>query len=385
MLARLSVALAFTAADPTWQVLVNNFDTIILAVAFADTTNGLIPYDDNGSGPGVKTTTDGGKTWSHGTPTKYSSLLMDASMVKKNAVIGGTFDTQWSDDAGTSFNVTKGDKLVGQNCETVNGLQDENFFGITGGDIRGGNGVAISLDGGKSVKFYNITNAQTLARYGAFPTRTTWYVSAGMFPSQTSSEGPKRTRLMRRISSRLSVHADLKTGHRSVKLSKASEMSTPSNGDWSGEILKTSDAGKTWESQYFTTDFYFNAIDCQDETHCCAVGESDEGAAPGARIWCTSDGKTWKQAYFAAGKEQSLLALKHVPGKDGGWYAGGGALVSQFNITGHFPHSTDGGNTWNVETLKKVYVTDIAMVDGSHGWATTIEEDEQCGLAVWKA
>jgi len=380
----LSVALAFTAAEPTWSVLVNNFDTIILAVAFADTTNGLVPYDDNGVGPGVKTTTDGGKTWSHGTPTKYSSLLMDASMVKKNAVIGGTFDAQWSVDAGTSWNVTTGDKIVGQNCETINGLQDEKFFGITGGDIHGRNGVAISLDGGKTVKFYNISIAQTLTRYGAFPSRNTWYISAGMFPSSTSEE--PTSRLVRRITSRLSVHADVKTGHRSVRLRRASEPAkqAPPSNDWSGELLKTSDAGKTWESQFFTTDFYFNGIDCQDETHCCAVGESDEGAAAGARIMCTQDGKNWKQVYFAAGPEHSLIAMRHVPGKDGGWYAGGGDLPSQLNITGHFPHSTDGGNTWTVEILKKVYVTDIAIVDGDHGWATTIEEDTQCGLAVWK-
>lgn len=42
-----------------------------------------------------------------------------------------------------------------------------------------------------------------------------------------------------------------------------------------GELLKTTDGGNTWKSQFFTTDFYFNGIDCEDENKCCVVGESD--------------------------------------------------------------------------------------------------------------
>jgi len=38
----------------TWDILIDNFDTIILAVAFNDTKNGIVPYMDNGAGPGVK-------------------------------------------------------------------------------------------------------------------------------------------------------------------------------------------------------------------------------------------------------------------------------------------------------------------------------------------
>jgi len=154
------------------------------------------------------------------------------------------------------------------------------------------------------------------------------------------------------------------------------------NDDWSGELLKTTDAGKTWVSQFYTTDFYFNGIDCADETHCCAVGEADSGSAPGSRILCTQDGKTWNQTYFAAGPTHSLLAMKAVHGSPGEFWGGGGNLPSQFQIEGEFPHSKDGGLTWTVEELKHVYVTDIAIVDGQHGWATTIEPTSECGLAI---
>jgi len=367
----------------TWDVLDNNFDTIILAVAFADTKNGVVPYVDNGAGPGVKVTTDGGQTWTHGTTTQYSSLLMDASYVGKNVVIGGTFDTQFSADGGNSFNVTKGDKLVGQNCESIRGLTDDQFFGITGGDLRGLNGVGISTDAGHTVKFYNISVAQTIARYGAFPSRKVWYISAGQFPESEN----KDSSLVRELTSRVHYHVDPTTGHFSVKLQRTDTTqpikATP-NLDWAGQILKTADGGATWTSQFWTTDFYFNAIDCEDESNCCTVGESDSGSAPGARIYCTTDGTTWNQVYFASGAEHSLLGIRFVPGSTGEWYAGGGDLPSQFNITGTFPPSTDGGKTWKVETLKKVYITDLSIVDASHGWGTTIEEDEQSGLVIYK-
>jgi len=179
----------------------------------------------------------------------------------------------------------------------------------------------------------------------------------------------------------------MKTGQKRVKLQRTDEskpISATPDSDWAGQILKTADGGATWKSQFFTTDFYFNGIDCEDENKCCAVGESDSGAAPGARIWCTTDGNTWTQTYNATGPIHSLLAIRSVPGSPGEWFAGGGELPSQLNITGTFPHSTDGGKTWNVEILKKLYITDLAIVDATHGWGTSLEEDEQSGLVIYK-
>jgi len=273
--------------------------------------------------------------------------------------------------------------LLGKNCETINGRNDDQFFAITGGDIRGGNGVAISTDAGLSVKFYNISAAQTIARYGAFPSRKVWYISAGQFPQSET----KSSSLVRELTRRVHYHVNPTTGRSSVKLQRTDTTqpikATP-NLDWAGQILKTADGGATWTSQFWTTDFYFNGIDCEDESKCCAVGESDTGSAAGARIYCTTDGKTWNQVYFASGAIHSLLGIRSVPGSPGEWFAGGGDLPSQLNITGTFPHSTDGGKTWNVQTLKKVYVTDLAIVDATHGWGTTIEEDEQSGLIIYK-
>lgn len=377
-------SLVLTAAFAAqWDILENNFDTIILAVAFADTKNGIVPYDDNGSGAGVKVTTDGGQTWTQGQVANYTSLLIDAAFVGKNAVMSGFLDTQFSSDGGNTFNMTKSDKIfASQNCESISGRTDDQFFGLAGGTVAGGNGVAISTDAGKTSKFYNISIAQTMARYGAFPSRQVWYIAAGQFPQTETNDAT----LVRELSRRVHHRVD-KTGRKSVKLQYTPiqpTKTTPSNYDFAGQILKTADGGATWTSQFFSTDFYFNEIDCEDENKCCAVGESDAGSAPGARIYCTSNGANWTQVYFASGAEHSLFSVRSVPGSAGEWIAGGGDLPSQFNITGTFPHSTDGGKTWNVETLKKVYVTDLSIVDTNHGWGSTIEQDEQSGLIIYK-
>lgn len=308
---------------------------------------------------------------------------MDAAFVGNNVVIGGTFDTQYSTDAGNTFTVTKGDKLLGQSCETIRGLTDDKFFGIAGGDITGKNGVGISTDGGATLKFFNISVAQTIARYGAFVDRNTWYIAAGQFPTNQSQDSTVVRELTRRVHYHMSPH----TGRLRAKLQRTDEtqpVKASPNQDWAGEILKTSDGGQTWKSQYWTTEFYFNGIDCEDANKCCAVGEADQGRAPGARILCTTDGETWNQVYFAQGAIHSLLAMRSVPGSPGEWWAGGGDLPSLFNITAVFPHSTDGGKTWNLETLKGVYITDLSVVDGQHGWGTSIEEDEQSGLVIYK-
>lgn len=128
---------------------------------------------------------------------------------------------------GNSFNVTKGDKLVGQNCETIKGLTNPNFFGIVGNDISNKNGVGISTDGGKTVKMFNISIAQTLARYGAFPSATTWYVAAGQFPSTTEPDVFKLTNR---------IHYKTAKGKTGVKMTYADQIKanpTP-NDDWAG-------------------------------------------------------------------------------------------------------------------------------------------------------
>ena len=54
-------------------------------------------------------------------------------------------------------------------------------FGIAGSYLPNTEGVGFSVDGGATFKAFD-ANLTTIDRYGAFPTDTTWYVSAGNWP-----------------------------------------------------------------------------------------------------------------------------------------------------------------------------------------------------------
>ena len=90
------------------------------------------------------------------------------------------------------------------------------------------------------MKFFNISAAQTIARYGAFPSRKVWYVSAGQFP-QTEN---KDSSLVRELTRRVHYHVNATTGRLSVKLQRTDTTqpikATP-NLDWAGPI-KSCDA-----------------------------------------------------------------------------------------------------------------------------------------------
>jgi len=136
---------------------------------------------------------------------------------------------------------------------------------------------------------------------------------------------------------------------------------------WKAQIVKTSDGGKTWTSLFYDEgNFYFNEIDCADETHCCAVGEADTSAAPGVRIYCTSDGTTFKRVLFNADADFSIMAIQAISQSE--WWAAGGDMGSSF--TGYFWHSTDGGDTWTTQTIPGVYGNSLSFPSAAAGFAT---------------
>jgi photosystem II stability/assembly factor-like uncharacterized protein len=362
-------------AIPSWTIDDYDFDTIILSVAFSDTNNGIIPVDDNGTGPSVKVTSDGGSTWNDVPGDKFSSLLMDSATKGKNAVMGGVLDNQYSTDNGNTWTPTQGPTVISQSCEALRDPTDDQTFGWTGSDVRGDNGVGLSKDGGQTLKFYNISEAKTYARYGAFPSKNVWYVSAGEWP-QTLEQDPT---VLRELTHRIRLH------NHSGKVTRSYLDGAPlriTEDGWKAQILKTADAGQTWTSSFYNEgEFYFNGIDCADETHCCAVGESDSGDRPGCRIWCTTDGASWTEQYFLSGADESLMAMRALGNNE--WWAAGGRL-NQLDFEGHFIHSMDGGSTWDANaTVMKVYGTALSFPDNAHGWAAVLQRDEQSGLAKY--
>jgi len=282
---------------------------------------------------------------------------------------------------GQNFNWTADMELidVSQNVESIKGMTGG--FGITG-DFNEANGVAISLDQGLTWTNHDC-RADTIARYGSFPSNTTWYISAGQWPGDDfhNSQDPK----IRTISQKIRLHRgvgveyyhDFPRGHNSRRLLQSGYMA---------QIAKTSDGGRTWSTVYNDGDFYFNGIDCPSVNHCFVVGESESDSPnPGCRILHTADGgQTWEVQLYVNDSTYSLLDIAMVSETEG--WATGGVLTEKFQ--GTYWHTSDGGKTWTPQEVTGIYGNALSFVPISDtnyvGWSTAFTRSGQSSTLIYK-
>jgi len=157
----------------------------------------------------------------------------------------------------------------------------------------------------------------------------------------------------------------------------------PADSGWKAQIVKTTDGGKTWTSQFYDEgNFYFNQIGCTDVNHCCAVGEADSSATPGIRFYCTTNGGAqWTRVLYESNPDLSVLALRWIDANNG-WAAGGN--LGAFGITGYFWQTTDGGKTWANQTVAGQYGNDMAFPSASKGYAVAFNQMDESSLLVFQ-
>jgi photosystem II stability/assembly factor-like uncharacterized protein len=385
MRALVLLALVAFASAAQWTTTTNPFATIAFDVSFVDVNNGMTPVDINGQGSFVWITKDGGKNWTPAPEMDPAALYIGGAMaavyngvVTEPAIVYASDETDhWNFTASI---VEPTATWTSQNVETfANGM-----FAATGGDPDVGEGVIVSEDGGATFVFSGTTGMTTQARYGAFPSATTWYVSGGEWPRRQHAIGTHES-LVRELSSRIHyVRSDAGYQQRVTDVNAPLHDETDPNG-WKAQIIKSTDGGKTWTT-VFSSDgkFYFNQISCGDVNTCCAVGEADNGTAPGVRVHCTKDGgATWTQTLFHAGADYSGLALQFTPGSSTEVWAPIGNLVAD-NFGTIFYRSTDGGATWtDHDELTDVFANCISMLDSNHGYATAVTVDQQSAFLTF--
>jgi hypothetical protein len=362
-------------------VLSADLATIIAGVAFTDDSTGYVPAGVNGVGEEVLKTEDGGKTWKT-CPREGGFLLLSIAAYGENAMISGAVAEEYSDNAGASFNSTQGGDWDSQ-CVREDPEHDM-FFVVGQSDFSNANGVGVSHTHGASLKGYHAEPLFTWARYGAFPTPKTWFISAGEWPEDAVPTGSQ----YRRMSQKILLERNGDT-HKTYLLPRHPEMGLRSNPTkpkgqgYMAQIVKSSDGGATWTSVFAQNGtFYFNGIDCSDETHCVAVGESDDGAAPGARIYTTQDGgATWNRTAWFSGPQFSLMDVKFVGPKEA-WAVGGDMQT----FTGFFLHTTDGGLTWDQSSnVDGVYANSLSFPLGaSRGYAGAFTSNDQSSVLVYE-
>ena len=258
----------------------------------------------------------------------------------------GIFDVFVTNDNGENWRIVKEgtDAVIAQGAFTAG----SEFIAVgevpTFGNQTEQSGLLSSKDGGRTWQFTNLTDvSSTLPRYGG-AAGDTWVISGGSFPG-VSAELPKGSRrLNRRV-----IASGTGKGASGFKFADATMLSAVASDDdagWSAELLVSKDAGKTWASKYHSEgDFYFNEVSCGSQDNCCAVGEADQGARPGARIWCTADGgEQWTENMFIGNYTYSLTGMEFVTPTEA--WASGGIFGDIGPLEALFFHTVDAGKTW---------------------------------------
>jgi hypothetical protein len=133
--------------------------------------------------------------WGSVTPTVFNGdlILTDVASYSSNVEVVGTLDFYFSNDSGKTFK-NSSMQYVGtsQSVANIGPVEQEIGFGIVGAFAQSlfaqDEGVATSFNAGANFTVTNITALDTFARYGAFPTDTTWFVNAGQWPGEGSDD-----------------------------------------------------------------------------------------------------------------------------------------------------------------------------------------------------
>jgi hypothetical protein len=197
------------------------------------------------------------------------------------------------------------------------------------------------------------------ARYGSFPTATTWYVTSGNWPPADKPGDEKLTSgIVERVSGRLSVMYNVGDNTPQITFMSAKNLL----GTFPGAISKTTDGGATWTKVFDSAGkYYMNQIDCFDATHCFAVGEDMKSAT----VLQTIDGGAHWTAVMSLKGPKSLHSVRMISNSEV-WVSGGepsSGTYANKEWVGNYYHSTNGGATW-ATTSYNGYGFDMAWDNG---------------------
>ena len=372
-------ALSYAPPQPNaaaWAVIQKQFSAVSIGLAFTDDKTGYTSFTDGASAPVITKTVDGGATWSKTAVNTTGAMLMPMGFASGTGagapiVSVGMAANKHSSD-GVNFLPSKGGPFSSQGVA----YSPSGDFAVAGD-----NGVCVSSDKGATFKCMQVPGMSD-GRYVAMPSKDVIYLTAGHWPANPpSSPSAVKDSDVHRISHGLRL--------REGKVEMGAEAGVAANGDYAGSIWKSADAGATWTQLLSNTGaYYFNGIDCFDETSCVAVAEGfaqDGSTDPGAKVFVTNDGKNFTLAHSESTTGQESLMAAKMLSKSEHW-AGGTTQSGGFSAPLLALHSTDGGKTWANEDngVKGQMITAMSFPSAAHGYATTVNALQVCSLLEYK-
>ncbi len=212
------------------------------------------------------------------------------------------------------------------------------------------------------------------ARYGAYPSKNTFYVSGGSWALDSNKvDAQDGAEIVYQFNDDIFVRADRGLKYRS----SSSEPQTQLTDGYSAAIAKSVDGGLTWTTQFLDYGkFYFNGIDCIDENTCWAVGEATGSGSNGGRVYFTNNGgEQWEEIYFDPNAQ--MFQVKMIDSLNG-WVTGA------FGFRGAFYRTRDGCKSFEIQVVDGIQsINNIEVVSESLAYATAFTSASQSAVFMY--
>lgn len=346
-----------TLATPVWRVKNQSFAAVCMGLGFRNDTHGWTTLTSGIAPLQIVGSSDGGKSWQLPvTDERPVVLVVGLATAKPPAPLAisttGLLSSRYSTD-GATFNVSKHATFT---PNSIRAARDGRMV------VAGEDSVCVSSDGGASYACHHVPllNSGT-GRDAVSPAPGVLYMSAGAWPVQ-HGQG-------RRVSER---GARLKDGRLRDRLDDG----------YTAELWRSTDDGATWDLLHNSSGtFYFTSIDCFDKLTCVATAEGfgKASSSPGAFVFASTDGKTFRQVHKETAVGASLIDAQMLS-KEEHWAAGN--LGDAASAPALALHSMDGGKSYANEAggLQGQYIQTLDFVSPSHGYAVAINQHGLCSL-----
>jgi len=377
-----------------WTIVDRDFASIALSISFQTSQSGWVSGATSSMVPLLLFTDDAGKNLKNHPPFNVSEGAFLSIRMSPNGQAGvagglgffGLMCGAYSTD-GVNWNRSHvGKDLV---CASQGAsVPDQNTLVMVGTWVSeqepAGNGVQISLDGGKTWEGQDWNFGPLAeARYANYFSGDFGFVVGGTWPEtdpQTVYSSFDRTR-PRKLTKNIMFDESSKTFH------YVPHTPAPLDGygdGYIGLIASAASGSSQWTLlQNFTNaGLYFNQISCSDQNNCWAACEGQDPTTGASTAWIYATTNGWStytiQSTFPGG---SLIAISMLNSTFG--WAAGGLLPSEDDATiTAYVFQTIDGKTWNtLSTIPDMYIMDLSVIDQNNGYAIGINAVGLANLA----